>query len=67
VTTPAAAQAAPAGDSIVDGVDVDAVAAAVRACPGVSGNRPVDVAIADIDDPPPSAPDRGHAGGRAHR
>ena len=97
-----------AGDAIVYGIDVDAVAAAVRACPGVSdlhggrygevttylpgrvvrgvvvgggrvrvqvrsgwgteapqlaavitaalapltGNRPVDVAIADIDDPP---------------
>jgi hypothetical protein len=27
----------PAGDAIVYGIDVDAVAAAVRACPGVSG------------------------------
>jgi hypothetical protein len=107
----------PAGESIVYGIDVDAVAAAVRACPGVSdlhggrygevttylpgrvvrgvvvgggrvrvqvrsawgteaptlaaaitaalapltGNRPVDVAIADIDDPP-LTPDWGHAG-----
>jgi hypothetical protein len=98
----------PATDAIIDGVDVDAVAAAVQACAGVSGlcggrygevttylpgravrgvvvgggrvrvqvrsawgveapvlaaaitaalapltgNRPVDVAIADIDDPP---------------
>jgi hypothetical protein len=109
----------PASDAIVYGIDVDAVAAAVRACPGVSGldggrygevttylpgrvvsgvvasggrvlvqvrsawgaeapllaaaitralapltgNRPVDVAIADIDDPPddpPVRPDRGH-------
>ena len=123
MTIPATAQASRADDSIVDGVDVDAVAAAVRACPGVSGlhggqygeattylpgravpgvvvgggrvrvqvragwgteapllaaaitaalapltgNRPVDVAIADIDDPPPFAPDRGHADGPAHR
>jgi hypothetical protein len=107
----------PVGDSIVYGIDVDAVAAAVRACPGVSdlhggrygevttylpgrvvrgvvvgagrvrvqvrsgwgteapklaaaitaalapltGNRPVDVAIADIDDPP-FTPDWGRAG-----
>jgi len=98
----------PASDAIIDGVDVDAVAAAVHACAGVSGlyggrygeattylpgravrgvvvgggrvrvqvrsawgveapalaaaitaalapltgNRPVDLAIADIDDPP---------------
>jgi hypothetical protein len=98
----------PASDAMVDGVDVDAVAAAVQACAGVSGllggrygevttylpgravggvvvgggrvqvqvrsawgveapvlaaaittalapltgNRPIDVAIADIDDPP---------------
>ena len=117
MTIPATAQASRADDSIVDGVDVDAVAAAVRACPGVSGlhggrygevttylpgrvvrgvvvgggrvrvqvrsawgveapvlaaaitaalapltgNRPVDVAIADIDDPP-FTPDWGHAG-----
>jgi hypothetical protein len=103
-----------ASDAIIDGIDVDAVAAAVQACPGVSGldggqygeattylpgravrglvvsggrvlvqvrsawgteapllaaaitgalapltgNRPVDVAIADIDDPP-VAPKRG--------
>jgi hypothetical protein len=109
---------APTGDAIIDGIDVDAVAAAVRACPGVSGlnggrygevttylpgrvvpgvvagdgrvrvqvrsawgieapllaavitaalvpltgNHPVDVAIADIDDPPPFKPDRGRAG-----
>jgi hypothetical protein len=116
VTIPAPGQAAPPGpssgrpadDAIIDGIDVDAVAAAVRACPGVSGlhggrygevttflpgrvvrgvvvgggrvrvqirsawgtqapslaavitaalapltgNRPVDLAIADIDDPP---------------
>ncbi len=107
----------PVGDAIVYGVDVDAVAAAVRACPGVSdldggrygevttylpgrvvrgvvvgggrvrvqvrsgwgieapelaaaittalapltGNRPVDVAIADIDDPP-FTPEWGNAG-----
>jgi hypothetical protein len=107
----------PVGDSIIDGIDVDAVAAVVRACPGVSdlhggrygevttylpgrvvrgvvvgggrvrvqvrsqwgaeapklaavitaalapltGNRPVDVAIADIDDPP-FTPDWGNAG-----
>ena len=104
------------GSAVIDGIDVDAVAVAVRACPGVSGldggpfsgaasylpgrkvegivirdgrvivqirsrwavpapelaamitamlapltgNRPVDVVIADIDDPPgapaPSAP-----------
>jgi hypothetical protein len=106
----------PAGDAIVYGIDVDAVAAAVLACPGVSdlhggrygevttylpgrvvrgvvvgggrvrvqvrsgwgteapklaavitaalapltGNRPVDVAIADIDDPP-FTPDWGRA------
>jgi hypothetical protein len=105
------------GDAIVYGIDVDAVAAAVRACPGVSdlhggrygevttylpgrvvrgvvvesgrirvqvrsewgteapklaaaitaalapltGNLPVDVAIADIDDPP-FTPDWGNAG-----
>jgi hypothetical protein len=98
----------PAGDAVIDGIDVDAVAAAVRNCVGVSGldggrygeattylpgravrgiiadggrvgvqvrsawgtqarllaaeitaalapltgNRPVDVVIADIDDPP---------------
>jgi hypothetical protein len=116
VTIPTA-QAAPEGDAIIDGIDVDAVAAAVRACPGVSGlhggrygevttylpgravrgvvvgggrvrvqvrsawgteapplaaaitaalapltgNRPVDVAIADIDDPP-FTPDWGRAG-----
>jgi len=106
----------PADAAIVYGVDVDAVAAAVQACPGVSGlhggrygevttylpgravrgvvvdagrvrvqvrsawgveapalavaitaalapltgNRPIDVAIADIDDPP-FTPDWGHA------
>jgi hypothetical protein len=106
-----------AGHAIVYGIDVDAVAAAVRACPGVAdlhggrygevttylpgrvvrgvvvgggrvrvqvrsawgteaprlaaaitaalapltGNRPVDVAIADIDDPP-FTPDWGRAG-----
>jgi hypothetical protein len=114
---PTPAQAAPEGDAIIDGIDVDAVAAAVRACPGVSGlhggrygevttylpgrvvrgvvvgggrvrvqvrvawgteapplagaitaalapltgNRPVDVAIADIDDPP-FTPDWGRSG-----
>jgi len=103
-----------AGDAIIDGIDVDAVAVTVRACPGVSGldggrygevttylpgravhgvvvgggrvrvqvrsawgteaprlaavitatlapltgNRPVDVAIADIDDPPDDPPAR---------
>jgi hypothetical protein len=102
----------PAGDAVVEGIDVDAVAAAVLACPGVSGldggrygevttylpgrtvpgvtvgggrvrvqvraawdtevprlaaaltaalaavtrNRPVDVTIADIDDPPAAPP-----------
>ena len=107
----------PAGDAVVDGIDVDAVALTVRACAGVSGldggrygevttylpgrvvrgvvvgggrvrvqvraawgaeaptlaaaitavlapltgNRPVDVAIADIDDPP-FTPGWGHAG-----
>jgi len=110
------------GSAVIDGIDVDAVAAAVRGCPGVSGldggpfngvasylpgrkvegimvrdgrvtvqirsrwaipapelaamitavlgpltgNRPVDVVIADIDDPPgaaPSAP-RGEARSR---
>jgi hypothetical protein len=117
VTIPTPAQDAPEGDAIIDGIDVDAVVAAVRACPGVSGlhggrygevttylpgrvvrgvvvgggrvrvqvraawgaeaptlaaaitaalapltgNRPVDVAIADIDDPP-FTPDWGHAG-----
>ena len=101
----------PAGDAVVDGIDVDAVALTVRACAGVSGldggrygevttylpgravpgvvvgdgrirvqvraawdtevpvlgtaitaalaqvawNRPVDVMIADIDDPPTPA------------
>lgn len=106
----------PAADAVIDGIDVDAVAAVVRACAGVSGldggqygevttylpgravrgvvvgggrvrvqvrsawgteapllaaaitaalarltgNRPVDVAIADIDDPPVTF-DRGHA------
>jgi hypothetical protein len=114
---PGSSSGRPAGDSIVYGIDVDAVAAAVRACPGVAdlhggrygevttylpgrvvrgvvvaggrvlvqvrsawgteapqlaaaittalapltGNRPVDVAIADIDDPP-FAPDWGRAG-----
>jgi hypothetical protein len=114
---PTPAQAAPEGGAIIDGIDVDAVAAAVRACPGVSGlhggrygevttylpgravrgvvvgggrvrvqvratwgteapplaaaitaaltpltgNRPVDVAIADIDDPP-FTPDWGRGG-----
>jgi hypothetical protein len=114
---PTPAQAATEGDAIIDGIDVDAVAAAVRACPGVSGlhggrygevttylpgrvvrgvvvgggrvrvqvrvawgteapplagaitvalapltgNRPVDVAIADIDDPP-FTPDWGRGG-----
>ena len=117
MTIPTPAQAAPEGDAIIDGIDVDAVVAAVRACPGVSGlhggrygevttylpgrvvrgvvvgggrvrvqvraawgaeaptlaaaitavlapltgNRPVDVAIADIDDPP-FTPGWGHAG-----
>ncbi len=117
MTIPTPARAAPEGDAIIDGIDVDAVVAAVRACPGVSGlhggrygevttylpgrvvrgvvvgggrvrvqvraawgaeaptlaaaitavlapltgNRPVDVAIADIDDPP-LTPDWGHAG-----
>jgi hypothetical protein len=117
VTIPTPAQAATEGDASIDGIDVDAVVAAVRACPGVSdlhggrygevttylpgravrgvvvgggrvrvqvraawgaevptlaaaitaalapltGNRPVDVAIADIDDPP-FTPDWGHAG-----
>jgi hypothetical protein len=117
VTVPTPGQAAPEGDATIDGIDVDAVAAAVRACPGVSdlhggrygevttylpgrvvrgvvvgggrvrvqvraewgaeapalaaaitaalapltGNRPVDVAIADIDDPP-FTPDWGNAG-----
>jgi len=117
VTIPTPAQAAPEGDAIIDGIDVDAVVAAVRGCPGVSGlhggrygevttylpgrvvrgvvvgggrvrvqvraawgaeaptlaaaitavlapltgNRPVDVAIADIDDPP-FTPGWGHAG-----
>jgi hypothetical protein len=118
VTIPAPGPSAnrPGGDAIVYGIDVDAVAAAVRACPGVSdlhggrygevttylpgrvvrgvvvdggrvrvqvrsewgteapklaavitaalapltGNRPVDVAIADIDDPP-FTPDWGRA------
>jgi hypothetical protein len=102
----------PAGDAVVDGIDVDAVAAVVAGCPGVSGldggqygeattylpgravpgvvvgdgrvrvqvrsawdtevpvlataitaalaevtrNRPVDVVIADIDDPPVPSP-----------
>ena len=102
----------PVGDAVIDGVDVDAVAAAVRECDGVSGldggpyhevatylpgrtvdgvsvaggrvqvqvrsrwgieapllatlikvtltplvgSRPVDVTIADIDDPPDSGP-----------
>jgi hypothetical protein len=117
VTIPTPAQAAPEGGAIVEGIDVDAVAAAVRSCPGVSGlhggrygevttylpgravrgvvvgagrvrvqvraawgteapplaaaitaaltpltgNRPVDVAIADIDDPP-FTPDWGRGG-----
>ena len=117
MTIPTPAQAAPEGDAIIDGIDVDAVVAAVRGCPGVSGlhggrygevttylpgrvvrgvvvgggrvrvqvraawgaeaptlaaaitavlapltgNRPVDVAIADIDDPP-FTPGWGHAG-----
>jgi hypothetical protein len=117
VTIPTPAQAALEGDAIIDGIDVDAVAAAVRSCPGVSGlhggrygevttylpgravrgvvvgggrvrvqvraawgteapplaaaiiaaltpltgNRPVDVTIADIDDPP-FTPDWGHGG-----
>jgi hypothetical protein len=108
IPAPRPAPGLPAPDSIVDGIDVDAVAAAVRACAGVSGldggrygevttylpgravpgvivgcgrirvqvrsawgtaapllaavittalapltgNRPIDVAIADIDDPP---------------
>lgn len=37
MTIPTPAQAAPEGDAIIDGIDVDAVAAAVRVCPGVSG------------------------------
>lgn len=104
------------GSALIDGIDVDAVAAAVRGCPGVSGldggpfsgvasylpgrrvegimvrdgrvtvqirsrwaipapelaamitavlgpltgNRPVDVVIADIDDPPGAAPNAPH-------
>ena len=108
IPAPRPAPGLPAPDAIVDGIDVDAVAAAVRACAGVSGldggrygevttylpgravrgvivgggrvrvqvrsgwgteapalaaaitaalapltgNRPVDVVIADIDDPP---------------
>jgi hypothetical protein len=114
---PGLSSSGPAGHAIIEGIDVDAVAAAVQACPGVSGlhggrygevttylpgravrgvvvgggrirvqvrsawgtkapslaavitaalgpltgNRPVDVAIADIDDPP-FAPDWGRAG-----
>ena len=117
MTIPTPAPAAPEGDAIIDGIDIDAVAAAVRACPGVSGlhggrygevttylpgrvvrgvvvgggrvrvqvratwgteaptlaaaitatvapltgNRPIDVSIADIDDPPFTS-DWGHAG-----
>ena len=108
------------GSAVIDGVDVDTVAAAVRSCPGVSGldsgqfsevasylpgrkvegivvsggrvtvqvrsqwgvpapelaasitavlapltgNRPVDVVIADIDDPP-GAPTSGRPSGRS--
>ena len=42
-------------------------AAITAALAPLTGNRPVDVAIADIDDPPPFAPDWGHADGPAHR
>src|SRR5580693_1246789 len=74
------------GLAVIDGVDVDAVAAAVTGCEGVAtldggpfgevasylpgrrvtgvvvgdgpltGHRPVDVVIADIDDPPATLP-----------
>ncbi len=110
MTLPATSQ--PAGDAVIDGIDVDAVAAVVLGCPGVSGldggqygevttylpgrtvpgvfvgdgrvrvqvraawdtevprlaaaitavlavvalGRPVDVLIADIDDPPVARP-----------
>jgi hypothetical protein len=44
------------------GIEAPRLAAAITAALApLTGNRPVDVAIADIDDPP-SAPDLGQAG-----